>query len=97
MIINLVHSRFYLKIGKWVHSDAPLLSTLYNWISRDVFDFDYDQILRPHNKRPEPKNAWLDASLKSERLYPHFINNLGVKIKKEEIWLRGDSTMVVMF
>ena len=37
-----------------------------------MFDFDYDQILRPHNKRPEPKNAWLDASLKSERLYPPF-------------------------
>ena len=46
------------KIWKAYHPDAPSLATLYNWISRGVFDFGYDQILRPHKKWQATINAW---------------------------------------
>lgn len=47
-----------LKIWQAEHSDTPSLATLYNWISKGVFDFGYDQILRPHKKRQEKIRTW---------------------------------------
>ena len=46
------------KIWKAYHPDAPSLATIYNWIPKGVFDFNYNQILKPHKKRQATINTW---------------------------------------
>ena len=46
------------KIWKAYDPDAPSLATIYNWIPKSVFDFNYDQILKPYKKRQAKINAW---------------------------------------
>ncbi len=54
------HQSLQLLLREWrkSHSDAPSLATLYNWIPKGVFDFNYQSLLKPRKKRKNTIARW---------------------------------------
>ena len=47
-------------VQQWrkTNDNAPSLSTIYNWLPKGIFNFPYDQILRPRKKRKQTIKTW---------------------------------------